>query len=441
MEKSSERKVNKDRISEMPWDIQEIIFCHLPICDAVRTSILSKSWRHSWTKIPHLIFDDQFYSRMRVKLREHDFDFPRTGEVSRYRHRRLKAHKFISVIEKVLELHNAPIRKFSLNFPHDCDSQIVSDHIGQWILLFSRKGIKQLTLQTPDTAKITAHDFSSLDPTHLRLTSVWFPSGLTFGEFACLTELELFHVTNFEKSIYKCPVLEKLTLICCRRLSPINFDAPNLRCIHEISRKITLFWLENLKEYSFDLTHFCWPTDTKTSNLVKVLGSLHKIEKFSIKGSFIRYLGEGGCPDKLPNAMTCLKSLNIYDIHFARSSEQSYCLTISQYINHYVRFEKDVIEKNLKNYWDKVSEDCTIGQLETVTLCKLRGLRTELDLIKFILAHSPLLKTMFIHYSRALEKDEAVTMSEKVLQYAKTSSRAQIIHLEEVPTVNGGIWY
>ncbi|KAK1355618.1 FBD domain-containing protein [Heracleum sosnowskyi] len=446
MGKSSKRKVqyvNKDRISEMPWDIQEIIICFLPICDAVRTSILSKNWRHSWTKIPHLIFDDEFLCRMKDKLREHDYNYRLRGgweKGGQYRyHSCLKAQKFVSVIENVLELHNAPILKFSLRFPKDCDAQIISDRIGQWILLFSKKGIKQLTLDTPDTAKITPHDFSSLDLTHLRLTRVRFPSRLIFGEFTCLTEIELFQVTNFGQHIYKCPVLEKLTLLYCGGLSPINFHAPNLRCIHEISGEITLSWLENLKEYSFGLTHFCWPTDTKTSNLAKVLGSLHNIEKFSIGIFFIRYLAEGGCPDRLPNPMPCLKVLNIYDINFAQLSEILCLLCLIRSAPNLfklqitVRFEKNAVEGNLKNYWDKVSEDCAIGQLETVTLCKLRGLGTELELIKFILAHSPFLKTMFIHYSRALEKDETTTMSEKVLQYAKTSSRAQLIHLEEVP--------
>lgn len=136
--------------------------------------------------------------------------------------------------------------------------------------------------------------------------------------------------------------------------------------------------------------------------------------------------------------MPCLKSLNIYGISFAQSSEV-FCLlclirSAPNLCKLYISvdlFKRDAAEGNLKNYWDKVSEDCTIDQLETVTLCELRGLSTELDLIKFILARSPLLKTVFIHYSRALGKDEAATMSEKVLQYAKTSSRGHIIHLEE----------
>lgn len=152
--------------------------------------------------ISHLIFDDQFLCRIRDKLPEHDYNFPLRGtlEDSQYRLSRLKAQKFVSAIEKVLKLHNGPISKFSLRFPKDCDAQIISDHIGQWKSLFSKKGFKQLILETPDAAKITTLDFSALEsPTQLRLKRFWFGFRLTFGEFACLTDLELFQVSSFEQ--------------------------------------------------------------------------------------------------------------------------------------------------------------------------------------------------------------------------------------------------
>lgn len=95
--------------------------------------------------------------------------------------------------------------------------------------------------------------------------------------------------------------------------------------------------------------------------------------------------------------------------------------------------EKDAVEGNLKNDWLDVSEDCTLDQLEIVTFCDLRGLRIELDLIKFILAHSPLLKTMSIHYNTgALKEGAAAAMTKEMLQYSKASSGAQIIHLKDI---------
>ena len=93
---------------------------------------------------------------------------------------RLKAYRFISVINKVLLLHKGPILKFSvLDIPqgYQSDTQIVHDYIDQWISLLSKNGTKQPTLDNYYNLleESNAHNFSLLDLTHLRLLSVWFP--------------------------------------------------------------------------------------------------------------------------------------------------------------------------------------------------------------------------------------------------------------------------
>lgn len=136
---------------------------------------------------------------------------------------------------------------------------------------------------------------SALGLTHLTLTSSRMPITTTFGEFTRLTNLQLqglrlVDATKFRKNIFNCPVLEKLKLICCSGLSLANFDAPNLKCLDEISPQITFTKLENLARFSFCLTSVSWPTQTKTSNLVKVISNLHKIEKFTIGIQFIKVI-------------------------------------------------------------------------------------------------------------------------------------------------------
>lgn len=71
---------------------------------------------------------------------------------------------------------------------------------------------------------------------------------------------------------------------------------------------------------------------------------------------------------------------------------------------------------NLKDY---LVEDCTKGHLEIVTFNFLNGFRAELELVKFILAHSPLLKTMFIPRVGVIKKDVALRIKEEILQYLK----------------------
>lgn len=284
MAESSTRKlghmIKKDRISELPRNVQETILCFMPIEDAVRTSILSKKWRHCWTMMPHLIFDDEFIGRMTKKLGE-------------YAGKKLTAYKIVSGINKILLLHKGPILKFSLTIPQ-YDAEIVHDYIDQWIPLLSSKGTKELILEDRMLEEVAAHHFSSLDLTHLRLLSVWFPYKPTFGRFTYLTNLELVEATyHFEQNIFDCPVLEKLTLIICDGLYHTNFRAPNLNCLHEICREtdseIPSAGLENLTECSFMLSRL-GTLKAKSSNAVKYLGSFQKIEKFSIAGEFMKVI-------------------------------------------------------------------------------------------------------------------------------------------------------
>ncbi|KAK1381691.1 hypothetical protein POM88_019426 [Heracleum sosnowskyi] len=85
---------------------------------------------------------------------------------------------------------------------------------------------------------------------------------------------------------------------------------------------------------------------------------------------------------------------------------------------------------DLKNYLLQDSEDCTtMDHLEYVTFSYFQGLKTELELVKFVLAHSPLLKTLFIHRYYHIKSGVALKMTEEILQYPRASTRAQIRHL------------
>ncbi|GKC01320.1 retrovirus-related pol polyprotein LINE-1 [Tanacetum coccineum] len=50
-----------DRISKLPPAITETILCLVPIEAAARTSVLSKEWRYTWTKIPKLVFNEHMF--------------------------------------------------------------------------------------------------------------------------------------------------------------------------------------------------------------------------------------------------------------------------------------------------------------------------------------------------------------------------------------------
>ncbi|KAL4586527.1 hypothetical protein LXL04_011163 [Taraxacum kok-saghyz] len=103
-----------DRISALPQDTIEKILTLMPLKDALRTSILSKKWRYSWTTIPKLVFDDN----MIVSSRNIQVD----------------KYKFVSTIFHVFLQHKAPILEFSLTITDDA----FSSEIDQIILHLSR---------------------------------------------------------------------------------------------------------------------------------------------------------------------------------------------------------------------------------------------------------------------------------------------------------------
>ncbi|XP_017245481.1 F-box/FBD/LRR-repeat protein At1g13570 [Daucus carota subsp. sativus] len=379
MEKSRIRKsarFKKDIISELPQNLKETILCLLPIRDAVRTAILSRDWRHCWTTIPQLAFDDIFLDSVWDNYLEHFHD------------EELKMLKFVSVINKVILLHNGPILKFSLSCPQDIDNDtlVFQDYIDQWIPLLSRNGIKQLTIEGFMSEHSTALNFSSLNLTHLRLVDFWFPYTPASGGLTCLKYLELIDVVIAEEHVFDCPVLEKLTLVNCEGLFRMNFRAPHLKYFHQLvsfmTPEISLAGLQNLIQYSFWLSRDAI-VHTKAFNVVKVLSCLPKIEKFSVGMNFIKA-------------------------------------------------DKDTKEGDLEDYWKKVSQKSIGDHLKIVIFSHFRGLKAELELVQFLLGHSPLLKTMFIHCGQDINKDVALAAAEEMLRFPRASTRAEIKHLEHV---------
>ncbi|KAJ8423565.1 hypothetical protein Cgig2_018401 [Carnegiea gigantea] len=58
--KTSDRP-DRDRISDLPSNVISNILERLPLCEAVRTSALSKQWRMHWVSMSELIFDHKFF--------------------------------------------------------------------------------------------------------------------------------------------------------------------------------------------------------------------------------------------------------------------------------------------------------------------------------------------------------------------------------------------
>ncbi|KAK1355610.1 hypothetical protein POM88_048866 [Heracleum sosnowskyi] len=105
------------------------------------------------------------------------------------------------------------------------------------------------------------------------------------------------------------------------------------------------------------------------------------------------------------------------------------CLTILDYIIFY-QANPNSKEDDFVDFCEEDYEDCTLHHLEVITFSYFKGFKAELELVEVLLAHSPLLKTMFIHRDCDMEKDVAVKILEVMLEFPRASSRAQIKSLK-----------
>lgn len=156
-----------DLISSLPQDIINLILVHLPIKEAVRTSILSPEWRYKWCSIPHLLFDVE--------------DFPYVSNADE-----AASSKIINIVDKVLLHHVGPIHKFSFlleSLVSDTTFLHQMDRIDRWIDLLSMNGIKSLVLSFFSDRlcyEVPSSLFDSQDLYHLDLISCTLRIPLTF---------------------------------------------------------------------------------------------------------------------------------------------------------------------------------------------------------------------------------------------------------------------
>ncbi|KAL8157779.1 hypothetical protein AgCh_002472 [Apium graveolens] len=61
------RRLDNDRISNLPIELIHCIFGRLPVHDAAKTSVLSKTWRNVWKMHPVVKLDDQFFLKVMFK--------------------------------------------------------------------------------------------------------------------------------------------------------------------------------------------------------------------------------------------------------------------------------------------------------------------------------------------------------------------------------------
>ncbi|KAF9624776.1 hypothetical protein IFM89_013857 [Coptis chinensis] len=344
METGSDRA--PDIISNLPLNVIEGILMCLPLRDAVRTSILSRKWRYRWTTIPQLVFDDTC-----VPVTSSSLAVTKT--------------KFVSFVDRALLLHRGPIQKFKLSISY---LQSCPD-IDQWILFLSWRNVKEISLELEEKEwyKVPSCLFSCQYLTHLELFRCEVHPPPTFKGFSNLKSLS-FQQSYFENGVVEsilssCPILESFTLTPPRG-----------------------YYL--------------------TCNLIKALGNVPALERLVAESYFVKYLSVKSVPSKLALKYEHLKKLELYQVGFEDVNEISVaiCLLVCS-----PNLEELLFSASSDNeacigpdmdYWDKQHPiDCSFKRLQIVNMTDMSGVPDEMEFTKFLLAKSPVLKTMSIKSS------------------------------------------
>ncbi|XP_017975857.1 PREDICTED: F-box/FBD/LRR-repeat protein At1g13570 isoform X2 [Theobroma cacao] len=363
-----EKPVKSDRISNLPWDVLNSILVHLPLRDVARTSLLSRKWRYKWTSLSQFVIDDKCFPYSLP-------DKTRWGEIRR-------------IFHLVQSNHNGPIEKFKLAaycYPDHSD-------LNEWINYLTVKGIKELILQDFSFIrrfKLPSCLFSCPRLICLELHGCILKLPPTFRGFNCLKSLQLAQVSiiseTLEYLITSCPALERLTLLNIDHLAILRIRNQNLKYLKIDSEFEDIFLQSSPLLASVDIRmipvdgrSMPWSEERDPSNLIRVLGCLYGIKKLTLSSYFIKV---GHSNEVIRPVVDFLKDQCLYNFFFS--------------------------------------------QLKVVRIRGLCGTRPELEFLKLILAHSPVLEaltvvkygservpeSLLLHVERASEKLKITSLS------------------------------
>ncbi|KAL3635002.1 hypothetical protein CASFOL_022056 [Castilleja foliolosa] len=202
MNKQSEIAI--DILSQLPQPIWHSILSLLPQKDAVRTCVLSKSWRYLW------------HGRLSVEFRDGDTCHMKT--------------EFLSFLDKTLQRYldqNLSLHKFLVDY-YEVDFVLLK----KWIpIVIMNMGVRSFNLIFSYSTKayplpLVVFQSESLVELHLRLCDL---STLKSTDNVLLKNLQTLRLHEvditddiLEKIISSCPMIDNLDLLLCRGLKSIK---------------------------------------------------------------------------------------------------------------------------------------------------------------------------------------------------------------------------
>ncbi|AES59062.1 putative F-box domain, FBD domain, leucine-rich repeat domain, L domain-containing protein [Medicago truncatula] len=420
-----------DRISCLPGHVIDQILSLMPIKEAVRTSVLSSSWRNKWYTLPNLVFNKHCISVAASKY---------TSVIN---------NKFLRIVDHVLLQHSGPINKFMLSDNENCLIRVcdVSD-VHRWVLHLSRRSIKELLLHfwLDKRYKIPLSLFSCQSLRHLSLSCCQLKLPTTFEGFKNLQYLHLEEVTlaqdDFENMISGCPLLDHLVLMKIDGFSQINVHAPNLSTFQFYGKFEDISFQNSSQIYTVyvDLSIYLNSKSNQSklhgcsSNLLKFFAHQPHIQFLEIGYYFLKYLAADDVPVKLPAPCISLCELSLcINFNDLKEISAALCLLRSspnlKKLEIFARIEEETVLLTPTSYcWEDIFSGPAMPiQVQHVTIDGISGIRSELDFIRFLLRYSPVLEKMIVKHVVNVQP-ELIT---ELLRFKRASDEAEVIYLEK----------
>ncbi|CAN4126886.1 unnamed protein product [Withania somnifera] len=415
-----------DVLSYLPDNIIDVVLLCLPCKDAVRTSILSKKWRYRWCRLTELTLDWSLWQTKKDLLN------PST--------------KFTKIIYQLLTLHEGPITKFTLDIVHleSCPD------IDNFICFLSRSGIQHLVLHLPlrKIYKLPSSLFACSQLRHLSLCYCSIHHSPSFQGFDKLISLAISEVEIsselLESLISHCPLLERLELDIEDNSDTIEINAPMLR-LFDLTGNISSICLKNVPRLVKLLLHGDYIT-AEELDFAKVFKYCPALEHllFNFHTSEF-YAGEGyEVPTRLPFNLNSVKRFYLSDIMLVKSYKLSYALCLIrsfpylEYLEIQVHYDYEYEDEDEDD--DPIPEpleledfsDVTFNHLKEVKLGYFTGPTSELLLIKFLLAESPVLERMIIdrHFLDYEDIDTRLQIFAEISNFWRASPKAEIVYID-----------
>lgn len=409
----------EDIVTALPRNVVDRILELLPVCDAAKTSILSRKWRDIWASFPYLVLNNFFCKKLTAKSES----------------------VFRETIDLILLQHTGDIVRFDLDVSRVNLSSYTD--IDRWMLYVTRNGVKRLTLNMSDNIsayKLPSYIFNCRTLTQLRLFNCIFKPPNSFFGFNNLITLYLEGVA-FEPATEFCvinvPVLLNMTLRYCDGTQYLNIVVSSglkYLLVLESHYNLDLNRFMNCKSLTYLYLVVNNPIHSdKMSTYEKLIFSLSALETLTLGSFVLELLSTGVVTKGLPSTLNCLWHLQL-GIDLGKICQTSYALEIIQSLPNlsklqiwvYAACDKDEM---VMKYLDKPAcLDRPLDKLEDVVMHSFRGSKSELFFIKLLFARAPSLVRMNIKQWKTSGPREERNISKELMRFPRASPKAELFY-------------